>query len=145
MRAQRLRDTTPELALRSELHRRGLRFRVQRRLLPDVRRTADIVFGPSRVVVEVRGCFWHGCPEHGTSPKANADWWREKIDRNRARDADTDARLREAGWTVIVVWEHEHPSAAADQIEEIVNHAKWVDRLCTLETRGIIDCQEGEQ
>lgn len=124
MRAQRRRDTTPEIALRSELHRRGLRFRVQRRVLPDVRRTADIVFGPSRVVVEVRGCFWHGCPEHGTSPKVNADWWREKIDRNRERDADSDARLREAGWTVIVVWEHEKPAAAANHIEETIRRTR---------------------
>lgn len=120
MRAQRRRDTAPELALRSALHRRGLRFRVQRRVLPDVRRTADIVFGPARVVVEVRGCFWHGCPIHATSAKANADWWREKIDRNRARDADTDTRLRAAGWEVVVVWEHENPVDAADRVQDVV-------------------------
>lgn len=117
MRSQRQRDTGPELALRSELHRRGLRFRLQRRVLTDVRRTSDIVFGPARVVVEVRGCFWHGCPDHATSPKRNADWWRDKIERNRARDADTDMRLREAGWDVVVVWEHESAVEAADRVE----------------------------
>lgn len=120
MRSQRRRDTAPELALRSELHRRGLRFRVQRRVLPDVRRTADIVFGPARVIVEVRGCFWHGCPQHATSPKANEDWWRRKIEANQSRDADTDALLREAGWEVLVVWEHEDPVRAADHIANVV-------------------------
>ena len=120
MQNQRRRDTRPEIALRRELHRRGLRFRLQRQLLPDVRRTSDIVFGPARVVVEVRGCFWHGCPEHATNPRANANWWREKIARNRARDMDTETRLRKAGWTVVVVWEHEDPEAAADCIERAV-------------------------
>ncbi len=120
MQNQRRSDTRPELDLRRELHRRGLRFRLQRQLLPDVRRTSDIVFGSARLVVEVRGCFWHGCPEHATSPKANDTWWREKIARNRARDLDTEARLRKAGWTVVVVWEHEDPVAAADRIERAV-------------------------
>lgn len=124
MRAQRRRDTAPEVALRRELHRRGLRFRVQRQVLPDVRRTADIVFGPARVVVEVRGCFWHGCPTHATAPLANAAWWRNKIDRNRARDADTDMRLREAGWQVVVVWEHEDPPTAADRVQEAVRRGR---------------------
>lgn len=124
MRAQGGRDTSPELALRSALHHRGLRFRVQRRVLPDVRRTADIVFGPARVVVDVRGCFWHGCPVHGTSPKANAEWWRQKIDKNRDRDADTEARLREAGWALIVVWEHEDPAEAAQRVHAAVEQAQ---------------------
>jgi DNA mismatch endonuclease (patch repair protein) len=93
-------------------------------VLPDVRRTADIVFGPARVVVEVRGCFWHGCPLHATSPKANADWWREKIERNQARDTDTDARLRAAGWTLMVIWEHEDPAQAAEHIEALVRNAR---------------------
>lgn len=120
MRSQQRRDTAPEQALRRELHRRGLRYRVQRRVLPELRRTADIVFGPARVVVDVRGCFWHGCPVHATAPKANAGWWRDKIARNRARDADTDARLRAAGWQVVVVWEHEEPVEAADRVERAV-------------------------
>jgi DNA mismatch endonuclease (patch repair protein) len=73
--------------------------------------------------VFVDGCFWHGCPEHGTWPKQNADWWREKIEANQRRDRDTDARLQAAGWTVIRVWEHEDPTQAADQIVEIVRQA----------------------
>jgi DNA mismatch endonuclease, patch repair protein len=122
MRSQRQRDTKGELELRSLLHRRGLRFRVHA-LLPGLRRRSDIVFTRARVVVFVDGCFWHGCPEHGTWPKENADWWREKIEANQRRDRDTDARLTAAGWTVIRVWEHEDPTQAADQIVEIVRRA----------------------
>lgn len=120
MERQRRSDTGPELALRRELHRRGLRYRLQQRLLPKTRRTADIVFPGPRVVVEVRGCFWHGCPEHATSPKANREWWAEKVAANRRRDHDTAARLRDAGWKLLVVWEHDDVGAAADRVERTV-------------------------
>lgn len=114
------RDTKPELELRRLLHARGLRFRVDRAVLPDRRRRADIVFGPSRVVVFVDGCFWHGCPEHATWPTSNADYWREKIETNRLRDRDTDTQLQAAGWHVVRIWEHEDMRAAADRLERIV-------------------------
>ncbi len=114
------RDTKPEILLRRLLHARGLRFRVDRAVLADRRRRPDIVFGPARVVVFVDGCFWHGCPEHATWPAANADYWREKIETNRARDRDTDGRLAASGWQVIRIWEHEDPAAAADVIETAV-------------------------
>lgn len=114
------RDNALERALRSELHRRGLRFRVHVKLLAGNRRTIDIVFPASRIAVLVDGCFWHGCPEHGTWPKNNAEWWRAKIEANMARDRDTDRRLREIGWTVVRVWEHEPVSLAADRIERLV-------------------------
>lgn len=98
MARTRGRDTKPEIALRRELHRRGLRFRVDRAVLSDKRRRVDIVFGPARVAVFVDGCFWHGCPQHATQPRANADYWREKIAANTRRDRDSDDRLIEAGW-----------------------------------------------
>jgi DNA mismatch endonuclease (patch repair protein) len=125
MSAQRQRDTKAELELRSLLHRRGLRFRVHA-LLPGLRRRSDVVFTRARVVVFVDGCFWHGCPEHGTWPKQNADWWREKIEANQRRDRDTDARLRAAGWTVIRVWEHEDAMSASDRIVEAVTGSQSV-------------------
>lgn len=116
MSAARRADTTPEIALRSALHRRGYRFRVQRPLEFDRRRRADLVFPRERVAIFVDGCFWHSCPEHGTRPKANHEWWKSKLDRNRERDTDTDRRLAESGWQSIRVWEHESPEDAADRV-----------------------------
>lgn len=111
------RDNPHERALRSALHRRGLRFRLHRRILTNSRRTVDIVFPRARVAVFLDGCFWHGCPSHGTWPKNNADWWRAKIEANIARDRDTDRRLEELGWSVIRVWEHEPIDVAADRLK----------------------------
>jgi len=114
------RDTSPEVRLRRALHAAGLRYRVDRAVLPGLRRRPDIVFGPARVAVFVDGCFWHGCPEHATWPKNNAEFWREKIETNRQRDRDTDRRFAEAGWQVVRVWEHEDPLRAASEIQSLV-------------------------
>jgi len=113
METQARRDTAPEIAIRSAVHKRGLRFWVDRRPLPKLRRRADLVFPRARVAVYIDGCFWHGCPSHGTWPKANADWWRNKIKTNQLRDADTDRQLEGEGWLAIRVWEHEDPEKAA--------------------------------
>lgn len=122
MRRTRRRDTTPELALRAILHRRGLRYRVDYRF-PQLRRSADLAFVRARVAIFVDGCFWHGCPVHGTWPKANAEWWRTKIESNRARDIDTNERLSKEGWLVVRLWEHEDPHDCADRVESIVRGA----------------------
>lgn len=117
---QKIRDTTPELALRSELHGRGLRYRVDVPLLGSRRGRGDIVFSRARIVVMVDGCFWHRCPLHGLAPKANAAWWQQKLDRNVERDRRTDEQLVSSGWRVVRVWEHEAPKAAADRVEAAV-------------------------
>jgi DNA mismatch endonuclease, patch repair protein len=114
------RDTTPELALRSELHRRGLRFRVDRRPVAGVRTRADLLFAGAKVAVYVDGCFWHGCPEHATYPAANGDWWAAKLAMNQQRDRKTTTHLEGAGWTVIRVWEHEAAEHAASRIEDLL-------------------------
>jgi DNA mismatch endonuclease, patch repair protein len=124
MSAQTSRDTGPERALRSLLHRRGLRFRVHTRPVKGLRREADILFTRARVAVFVDGCFWHGCPEHASWPKANEAWWREKLEGNRRRDAETDARLGAAGWRVVRAWEHEDPAVVADRVEAAVRAAR---------------------
>jgi DNA mismatch endonuclease, patch repair protein len=124
MSRQRTRDTTPELALRRELHRRGLRYRLQRKPIANLRRTVDIVFAGVRVAVDVRGCFWHGCTACKDTPKRNADWWAAKIESNRARDRQTAEVLRNAGWQVIVVWEHDACNDAADRVEDAVRAAR---------------------
>lgn len=120
MQRQARRDTKPELALRQDLWRRGLRYRVDIAPLPKMRRRADIVFTKAKVAVYVDGCFWHSCPEHATVPKSNRDWWVEKLAANVRRDRDTDERLRAAGWEVVRIWEHEDPFEAAEAVEHLV-------------------------
>lgn len=112
MSTARRRDTAPELALRRELFSRGLRYRVAFPVPGQRRRTIDVAFTRAKVAVFVDGCFWHGCPEHGTSPRANSEWWNAKLAANRTRDRDTDRMLTELGWTVVRIWEHE-PAATA--------------------------------
>jgi DNA mismatch endonuclease (patch repair protein) len=121
MRANRGRDTKPELALRRAVHRRGLRYRVNARPLPGLRRTADLVFTRARVAVFLDGCFWHGCPVHHTVAATNAAFWADKVADNRRRDHDTDRRLTDAGWVALRVWEHEDPVDAAARVVAVVN------------------------
>jgi DNA mismatch endonuclease (patch repair protein) len=123
MLANKRRDTSTELAVRHELHSRGLRYRVDLAPVPSMRRRADIVFTRARIAVFMDGCFWHGCPIHGTVPKRNADYWGPKLAANVARDRDTDRRLTDAGWLVIRVWEHEPAGDASDCIEAAVRRA----------------------
>jgi DNA mismatch endonuclease (patch repair protein) len=113
---QRRRDTKPEVALRRELHRRGLRYFVDRAPLKGMRRRADLVFPRRKVAVYVDGCFWHSCPIHATRPRNNAQWWADKLAANVARDRDTDTRLIEEGWRVVRIWEHEDPVVAAQRV-----------------------------
>jgi len=120
MQGNRGRDTGPELAVRRAAHQRGLRYWVNKRPIPNLRRTADLVFPGVQVAVFIDGCFWHSCPTHATRPEANSAFWAAKLDGNRARDAETDRALKAAGWAVIRVWEHESPNAAADTIEKAV-------------------------
>jgi DNA mismatch endonuclease (patch repair protein) len=117
---QNRRDTKPERAIRSELHSRGLRYRLHKKPIPSLRRQADVLFPAAKVAVFVDGCFWHGCPTHGTWPKNNADWWRSKIAANQERDRNTDNELAKAGWLSIRIWEHENASVAADRVAETV-------------------------
>lgn len=115
MKANRGRDTAPEIALRSTLHRVGLRFRKNVRLdLPTGRARPDIVFSKLKLAVFVDGCFWHGCVVHRTLPRGNAEFWRAKIGATRRRDEDQRHLLMNAGWTVLRIWEHDvpHPAAA---------------------------------
>lgn len=120
MRGNRSRDTRPEKAVRSALHRRGFRFRVAARPIRDLRRTADIVFPTERVAVQVDGCYWHGCPDHYKEPSTNSEYWLAKIERNRARDADSDERWARAGWLVVHHWEHEELDSIVENVARLV-------------------------
>ncbi|MFD7508586.1 very short patch repair endonuclease [Streptomyces sp. NPDC059853] len=120
MKANKGRDTKPERLLRSALHRRGLRFRVETKPLPQSRGTVDVLFPKARVAVFVDGCFWHGCPEHHRPSTKRSEFWTEKIKDNRARDIEMNAALRAEGWEVVRVWEHEDPQVAADRVTEAI-------------------------
>jgi DNA mismatch endonuclease, patch repair protein len=97
------RDTKPEILLRRGLHRRGFRFRLHRKDLPG---RPDLVFPGRRAVIFVHGCFWHGhdCPMYQL-PATRADFWRKKIEGNRARDQAAVNALAATGWRVLIVWE----------------------------------------
>lgn len=116
MQGNRRRDTAPELRVRRLLHAAGARYRVDVAPVAGLRRRADVVFTRQRLAVFIDGCYWHGCAEHGTRARTNAQYWSAKIAANRARDADTDAQLRAAGWTPLRYWEHEEPRAVADDV-----------------------------
>lgn len=124
MKAAKPRDTAPEKGLRSALHRRGLRFRLDQKPILELNRKADIVFRSAKVAVFVDGCFWHGCPIHGTQSKANAEFWKRKINQNKIRDLDTNDRLKGAGWKVVRVWEHEDPGEASQRIYDLLKRIR---------------------
>lgn len=112
MRSNRRRDTRPELAIRRLLHAHGLRYRVDMAPWSNKRRRADIVFTRQRLAVFIDGCFWHGCPEHATTPATNTDYWRPKLAKNIERDRETTAMAEAEGWRVLRIWEHVPPEEA---------------------------------
>lgn len=119
MQGNRRRDTRPERRVRSALFALGLRFRVDYpiRVATQSRPIrADIVFTRAKLAVFIDGCFWHGCPDHGTRPQRNSRYWTAKLGRNKDRDQRYDTLLTTAGWTVVRVWEHEDPDLVAEQI-----------------------------
>ena len=104
MQRVKQKDSAAELSLRSSLFKRGLRYRIHRRVEGVL---IDIVFVSAKVAVFVDGCFWHGCPIHATFPKSNQSYWLPKLAENKARDLRQTAKLSDAGWEVIRAWEHE--------------------------------------
>lgn len=120
MARTRGRDNPLEKALRSALFRSGLRYRIHYPVPGTPRRTIDIAFPAQKLAVFVDGCFWHGCPAHGTWPTRNSAFWRAKIHANRERDLQTDASLRESGWRVLRFWEHERDDKCVRQIRRVL-------------------------
>ena len=123
----RSRNTTPEKVVRSELWRRGYRYRLNDRRLPG---TPDLVLPKYRAVIFINGCFWHGhrgCAKY-VVPKTNVEFWREKVARNIARDELNAQRLDTLAWTVITVWECElgkkNVDATVARIESELQTAK---------------------
>lgn len=126
MRANRRRDTGPELAIRSLLHGKGLRYRVDLPIaLPGQRPVRpDIVFTRLRLCVRVQGCWWHGCESCAAKRKPpKPGYWSAKIARNKERDGEQLAALRTAGWEVLTYWEHEAPHVVAESVARAVARA----------------------
>lgn len=116
------KDTKPELAVRSLVHRLGYRFRLHRRNLPG---TPDLVFASRRKVIFVHGCFWHrhGCHLAGQVPRTRVEYWGPKLDRNVERDRVTEAALLAQGWQTLTIWECEvaHPAALAGRLRAFLD------------------------
>jgi DNA mismatch endonuclease (patch repair protein) len=133
MKANRSRDTGPELGLRRMLHRAGYRYRVNKKVSIEGHKpiNVDVVFPGKKLAVFVDGCFWHGCEVHRSVPVSNEAYWRPKLARNIERDREVTACLERAGWTVVRVWEHENVSEAAGRIMSYLNavpqlyHQRW--------------------
>lgn len=125
MKANRSRDTGPELNLRRALHSAGHRYRVNTKVAIGGRRpvNVDIAFPGKRVAVFVDGCFWHGCKVHRSVPISNEGYWRPKLERNVARDREVTSGLERAGWTVIRIWEHEDVATAVERISSCLGSA----------------------
>ena len=129
MRSNRRTDTKPEIALRTALHAMGYRYRKDFRLdLPLRRVRPDIAFTRRKVAVFVDGCFWHACPDHGSAPKNNEWYWSPKLAKNVERDRAADEALRQAGWTVVRLWEHVPLSDAVDQVIAAVGNPRHVGK-----------------
>lgn len=125
MSVARRRDTGPELELRRLLHAQGLRYRVAYPVPGQRRRTIDIAFTRAKVAVFLDGCFWHGCPDHGTQPKSNATWWSTKIAANQLRDSDTSSHLTGMGWSVVRLWEHVSATEGLDLVTDALFAARF--------------------
>jgi DNA mismatch endonuclease (patch repair protein) len=133
MRGNRRRDTQPELRLRRALHAQGLRYRVDYPLMTARGRVrVDVAFPRWLVAVFVDGCFWHGCPEHGTEPRENSAYWLAKLARNRERDQRNNEGLIEAGWRIVRLWEHESVERGVEAIRSAISeqrHKRELDGL----------------
>lgn len=127
MRRQLRRDTLPEMAVRRVLYSAGYRYRLGWPVPGMRRRSIDIAFPGSKVALFVDGCFWHQCRQHRTDPRSNSAWWARKLARNVERDRETDSLLRDQGWAVVRVWEHEPPEVALTRVRQVFQDLSAVD------------------
>lgn len=121
-------DTKPEVSLRKTLWSLGVRYRLGTRI---GRLRPDLVFKKSMLAIYVDGCFWHGCPAHYTPPRSRAGFWSAKLRANVLRDIEQTERLRQLGWRVLRLWEHEvvaDPLGAADRIKSLLSDKRLLPR-----------------
>ena len=100
------KNTKPELALRQALRAIGIPgYRLHWKRAPG---QPDIAYPGRKIAIFMNGCYWHRCPHCNLPiPKSNTDFWMEKFERNKKRDAEVTRKLEEKGWTVLVFWECE--------------------------------------
>jgi len=124
MRAVKGKDTKLETTVRRALWKKGYRYRKNVRSLPG---KPDIAVKKRKAAVFLDSCFWHGCPFHLRIPSSNTEYWADKIQRNRARDARVNREYEEMGWTALRIWEHELKDdfeAALGRIERLLGPPK---------------------
>jgi DNA mismatch endonuclease, patch repair protein len=144
MRGNRKRDTRPEVRVRSQLHKAGYRFRKNLLIaMGEGRVRPDIVFTRYRLAVFIDGCFWHRCPDHGTSPRSNSWYWGPKLDRNVERDRMVDGLLQNSGWMILRVWEHEPPELAATRIVRALSSCGLAERKQSVSERQPVPGRAG--
>ncbi|WP_369680919.1 very short patch repair endonuclease [Pseudomonas gingeri] len=133
MRRVRSKNTAPELAVRKILFSLGLRYRIhyRPRVVAIGRANIDIAFPGVKLAVFIDGCFWHSCPDHGTIPKANGEWWAEKLCNNQTRDRRVTAVLRDEGWEVLRFWTHETPECIAASVTQALDLLKKQNKPAT--------------
>lgn len=124
MRATRQRGTKPEMAFRSALDQLDVHYGIDQSPVPGLKSRPDLILEDVHIAVYIDGCFWHSCPAHGTLPKANGEWWRQKLEANRQRDARANDALTAAGWHVVRIWEHEDPIVAAKDLRDLVEQRR---------------------
>lgn len=107
MLAVRREGTACENKLSRELTRLHIAFETNARALTNSKTRPDFLFPKSKIAIFIDGCFWHGCPEHGSVPRANRLWWQKKIAENRQRDDRSLRLLRANGWAARRFWSHE--------------------------------------
>jgi len=110
------KNTRPEIAVRRYLHAHGFRFRLHRKDLPG---KPDVVLPKYRTAIFVHGCYWHrhdGC-KYATTPSSNREFWQRKFRENVERDRRDQARLADAGWNVLVIWECQIDENHMDELE----------------------------
>lgn len=141
------KNTRVELAVRRALHRLGMRYRLHTAVPGMRRRSIDIAFTRAKVAVFVDGCFWHGCPFHGSVPRSNTDWWTDKIKKNVRRDAETASHLAELGWLVFRFWEHEDPNEVAQTVRDSVRALRLgrVEGNLGVRESANADCEEAAE
>lgn len=136
MAAVKGKNTKPELAIRSALHRRGFRFRLHRKDLPG---KPDLVFTRRNALIFVHGCFWHGHDCHLFRwPKSREAFWREKIGKNIQRDEQQYLALSETGWRIGRVWECALKGKTRLRFDDVIDQcAIWLKSdIRKLEVRG---------